>query len=171
MEFVSYDPQLRGRTSRPRPDADVEHDVLSIFEKLPQGEEDWADGRPQTDEEVVSLFGQLTLLVSHLSSSPAHKPLTCRELLEGFAGEMDPECQLHVMTLAGACQVAFKQGAFLARDARSIMRIALHDTDSVLDAKRIATPKFIRILDMIHHYGVVNTRTYELPLRRSQYEL
>lgn len=167
MDFVGYDPQAHRKSTRPRLDTDIERDVVSVFEKLPQGDEDWSDGRPQTDEEVGLLFGQLTLGL-HLSPE-ARRLLNFRELLEEFAAKLDPDCQLHAMTLAAACQVAFKQGVFLARDARSIMRGALGDTNSVLDAKRRATPKFIRILDILHHHRVVDSRTYEIPLRRSKY--
>ncbi|KAM0438782.1 hypothetical protein ACHAPT_001541 [Fusarium lateritium] len=137
---------------------------MGVLEKAPQGEEDWSDGKPQTDEDVSLLFSRLTLIFSY--SRQDRKSLPYRNLLEAFAMKMDPDCQLHVMTLAGACVVAIKQRVLGTDAAREIMRIGVKDPDRVLDGKRRATPKFIRILDVLHAYQALGLRTYELPIRR-----
>lgn len=151
----------------PRAESGIQNDVVMIMKKLPQGEEDWADGGPQSDEGIAALFGKLTL--NDQLTPETRKQMTCEELLRYFATQMTPDCQLHMMTLAGGCNVAIRHSVFRPETAREIMRIAVDKTKGSLDALRFATLKLSHILDEMHVRRVVGERTYELPIYRRWY--
>ncbi|CAM1508775.1 Fc.00g056230.m01.CDS01 [Cosmosporella sp. VM-42] len=165
MDSTRSEPSQQGQSSRSDPGGSSRPDaVMSALQRGLQGEEDWSDGGPQTDEEVSALFSRLTLMDSY--SRQDRRKMECKQLLEAFARRMDPKCQLHIMTLAGASVVAIGQKVLATGTARDVMRINLKDPDSVLDKKRRATAKFVRILDVLHAYQALGLRTYELPIRR-----
>lgn len=151
----------------PRAESGIQNDVVMILKKLPQGEEDWADGGPQSDEGIAALFGKLTL--NDQLTPETRLQMSCEDLLETFAREMKPECQLHIMTLAGACNVAIRHSLFRPETAREIMRIGVDKSKASLDALRFATLKLSRILDEMHIRGIVADRTYELPIYRRRW--
>lgn len=141
----------------------VERDVMTILRGFPKGKEDWADGDPQSPQEVTGLFNQVTL--SHIPRADRTK-MTCRELLQKFAQTVNPQSELHVAILAAASAVGMKLGKLEGKEVRSIMGTCLNEPESTLDGKRRATPKYILFLDMLHMSEVVANRAYELPIRR-----
>ncbi|KAF4471710.1 hypothetical protein FALBO_1379 [Fusarium albosuccineum] len=150
-------------TESGKSDADIQNDVLGIFKKFPQGEEDWAYGPPQTDEEVISLFCKLTLTNQY--PPEARRLMDCPEILTELARAIDTSSQLDVMTLADACEVAVRQGDLRAADIRHFMLLRLPDTS--LDGIRWGTQRFIRMMDEVHLHGAAGLRTFELAIRRA----
>ncbi|KAF5005400.1 hypothetical protein FDECE_8147 [Fusarium decemcellulare] len=155
-------PWQPGKPESAKSDTDIQNDVLGILKKFPQGEEDWADWPPQTDEEVIALFCKLTLTSQYLPET--RRLMNCSEILTELTKVIDPNSQLDVMTLADACEVAVRQGDLRVADIRHFMLLRLPDTS--LNGIRWGTQKFIRMMDEIHLHGVAGLRTFELAIRR-----
>lgn len=159
---VFYEPRKRAR--RGRSSAEVEQDVMALLRGFPAGKEDWADGKPQSDEEVTDLFDQLTLVRVPRSDRAA---MACNEVLQTFAQTVSPEDPLHVATLAAASVVGMRLGKLPRNMVQGIMQGRLDESPSMLDGKRIGVSRCILFLDILHSSKAFGGRTYELPLRRT----
>ncbi|RSL45148.1 hypothetical protein CEP51_016131 [Fusarium floridanum] len=154
----------KGGADPSRPDADVRTDVLGILKKIPQNEDGWARGMPQTDEDVAALFCKLTLTGQY---PPARrKMMACPDLITELAKTLDSSNQLDIMTLIDACEVGVKQGELSLSQARNLVRLRVDKPDKSLDGMRWGTQRFIRMLDELHTHGAVGTRVYEVAIRR-----
>ncbi|KAI5465146.1 hypothetical protein BGZ63DRAFT_171156 [Mariannaea sp. PMI_226] len=148
--------------SRKRSVPNVKQDVERILNGFPKGEEDWADGRPQSPTDVDELFDRVTL-----NGTPDRATMDCAKLLESFAEEAETQNPLHVATLAAAGVICMKLGQVNKNTVHNTMRKCLGDVkENQLEGMRLGVSRCVLFLDTIHPgFG---SRTYELLFRRNK---
>ncbi|KAH6888488.1 hypothetical protein B0T10DRAFT_55266 [Thelonectria olida] len=157
-------------------DAQVEEEVVSFLRGLPQGEEDWDNNKPETEEDLLELRKGLTLSVSFSNdqhySRQDRAEWTWTQLLEEYANHMAHvhpvdglERQMYEFVFTGLCSIGLKVYYMDMRQVDKIMSTALRDSGNMLSKKRMGVPKYIEMLNVLDSY-LMGERAHEIPMRR-----
>lgn len=158
-------------------DARVDEEVVSFLRGLPQGEEDWDNNKPETEEELLRLREGLTLSVSLYGagrySAKERAEWPWDKFLENYAQQManvlpvdGPERQMYDFVFTALCCIGVKVYYMEMRQVDKIMRTILGDSENMLHKKRMGVCKYIEMLNVLDSY-LMGERAHEIPMRRA----
>lgn len=156
MEHLIVETGQRPQRKR-KASSQVESEVSTLVKGWPVNEELWNHRIPQSQNDIIELFRELTL--SGIPSETRQK-MSYAELLETLAGMIDICSETQIVILFGACEVVINRGKLPTPTVYEIIGRVLGKPDRWLIRMRTATLKCLQLQDMLHEYGVVAFYTY-----------